>query len=32
MCWQQQSRKALWERPVSYQVVGGVMAYQAYDG
>ena len=23
---------SLWERPASYQVVGGVTAYQAYDG
>ncbi len=27
-----QSRKALREGPAAYQVVGGVMAYQAYDG
>ncbi len=23
---------SLWERFTAYQVVGGVMAYQAYDG
>ena len=27
-----QSRKVLEEGPASYQVVGGVMAYQADDG